>query len=207
MNKISSFTVTAITMQGFKNFAEPQSFTFGGMNSITGHNGKGKTTVAEAIAYAITGVPLFGEASLDRLYTLEQQRDLRVELTLDTPDGTHTLIRARRNDETTVTYDGITLRQSDLAVMFGEKDVFLSIFNPLYFIEVLGDKGRNLLERYLPAIPQETVLARLSEPTRALLANEQLNAPEAYLERVRAELRELENSVIYTEGQRDMLGA
>ena len=63
--------------------------------------------------------------------------------------------------------------------MFGEKDVFLSIFNPLYFIEELGDEGKNLLEMYLPKVSQADVLARLSEPVRLHLEKEAILSPEA----------------------------
>ena len=207
MNKIDSFSITEMTISGFKNFTEPRTFCFGDMTSITGHCGLGQTTIAEAIAYAITGVPFFGEAGLDRLYTMES-RDMSVALTLETTDGaTHQLIRTRRNDDTSITFDGYTVRQNELITMFGEKEVFLSIFNPLYFIEILGDKGRNLLERYLPTIPHDAIMAKLSESTRELIKDMDLSAPENMLEYLRAEIRAAEKSITYTEGQRDLLGA
>ena len=89
--------------------------------------------------------------------------------------------------------------------MFGEKDVFLSIFNPLYFIEELGDDGKKLLERHLPAISHEQVLAALSESVRASLENESILSPETYLKKRREEIRDLEESVIYLNGQRDLV--
>ena len=85
--------------------------------------------------------------------------------------------------------------------MFGEKDVFLSIFNPLYFIEELGEDGKNLLQRYLPMIPQEKVLAELSDPIRQRLPAETLMSPEGRVKQLRKDIRELENSVIYLQGQ------
>jgi len=213
MEKIDAFTITGLSVEGFKCFNKKQHFDLGGMTTITGHNGQGKSSIAEAIAYAITGNYYFGgEQSLDRLYALEtgekpsSGKNATVELTIKTGDGAaHTLTRNRKNDSTTVTYDGVTVRQSDLSAMFGEKDVFLSIFNPLYFIEVLGDKGRNLLERYLPVIPHEDVLERMSESSRALLESQKMKSPEALLETVREDVRNLENTVIYIEGQRDIL--
>ena len=50
----------------------------------------------------------------------------------------------------------------DLSDLFGEKDVFLSIFNPLYFIEELGDTGKSLLEMYLPRVSQAEALAHVT---------------------------------------------
>ena len=88
--------------------------------------------------------------------------------------------------------------------MFGEKDVFLSIFNPLYFIEELGEDEKNLLQRYLPMIPQEKVLAELSDPIRQRLPVETLMSPEGRVKQLRKDIRELENSVIYLQGQQDL---
>ncbi len=206
MDKINEFSVIGLSIEGFKCFSGQRTFQFGKMNSITGHNAQGKTTIAEAIAYAITGVPFFGgEHSLDRLYGIGG-KSMTVELTLDTGDGAeHRLIRSREKDTTVITYDGIPVKQSDLHTMFGEKDVFLSIFNPLYFVEILGDKGKNLLERYLPAVPHESILSGLSEGQRSLLEGQKLTAPEAFLDKLRSEVKELESSVVYAEGQRDLL--
>jgi len=81
--------------------------------------------------------------------------------------------------------------------------VFLSIFNPLYFIEELGEEGKNLLERHLPMIPHETVMAQLSEGTRKALEGEEILSPETYLKKKREEIRELEESIIYLRGQQD----
>jgi DNA repair exonuclease SbcCD ATPase subunit len=204
MEHIKSFRIDSLTVEGFKNFAERNTFDFGGVNYITGHNGLGKTTIADAIAYAIAGVPFSGEQSLDRLYAMGA-RDMRVELSVTVDGEPHTLIRERINDGTAITWDGAQIRQSDIVSMFGEKDVFLSIFNPLYFIEVLGDKGRNLLERCLPPVSHEAVMERLSEPTRELLKDARILSPDTYLEKLRADIRELESGIVYTEGQRDML--
>lgn len=84
------------------------------------------------------------------------QRDLLVDMSFDGDDEkAHRLVRRRVNDNMDIFLDERKVTQRDLSVLFGEKDLFLAIFNPLYFIEVLGSKGRDLLERYLPEIPRE----------------------------------------------------
>ncbi|MDE6881403.1 MAG: hypothetical protein K2P20_08600, partial [Oscillospiraceae bacterium] len=88
-----------------------------------------------------------------------------------------------------------------------EKDVFLSIFNPLYFIEELGDTGKSLLEMYLPRVSQAEVLAQLSEPVRRHLEKEEILSPEAYLKARREKIRSLEEQITYTTGQRDQAAA
>ena len=204
MNAIKKFEIVGMSASGFKCYGDTISAEFGNPTVITGGNGRGKSSVADAIAFAITGKPFFGETGIDRLYS-DGSREITVSLNIVDENGKdHILSRARHNDRMMITFDGHDLRQSDLTEMFGEKDVFLSIFNPLYFIEELGDDGRKLLERYLPGIPHETVLSMLSKNVRETLKNEEMLSPDTYLKKRREELRELEDSVIYLTGQKDL---
>lgn len=207
MKSIGSFQITGMTLSGFKCYEEAAHLTFGDPTVITGGNGRGKSSIADAIAFAITGLPFFGERGIDRLHC-ETNPNLMVAMYFVDGEGqNHELTRTRQKSRMTITYDGYEIRQHDLNEMFGEKDVFLSIFNPLYFIEELGDDGKKLLERHLPAISHEQVLAALSESVRASLENESILSPETYLKRRREEIRDLEQNVIYLSGQRDLLAA
>ena len=71
--------------------------------------------------------------------------------------------------------------------MFGEPDLFLSLYNPLYFMEVLGADGRSMLEQLLPPVEQAEVLASMTESERALLQGESLLMPDFYMKQKRAE--------------------
>ena len=73
---------------------------------------------------------------------------------LDGEGQNHELTRARQKGRMTITYDGYEIRQHDLNEMFGERDVFLSIFNPLYFIEELGGRwGKSCWSGTCPPFP------------------------------------------------------
>lgn len=201
---IKQFRVTRLTMSGFKGYSEPQTFRFGNMNVISGHMGVGKSSIADAIAFAITGVSFYAGAKIDYLYH-QNTRDLLVELEFETEDGkTRTLSRRRKNDNMDITLDGIHVTQRDLTVMFGERDLFLSMFNPQYFINVLGAKGRDLLERYLPEIPKEEVLSQLGEDTRALLEQQTFLSAEGCAKQLRGQVAALENDLVYLQGQIDL---
>ena len=205
MDKICGFQITGMRLAGFKSFAQPTELTFGNPTVITGGNGRGKTSIADAIAYAVTGLPFFAERNIDRLHS-EIDPELFVTLRfVDDKGAAHELTRSHKGSRTGIVYDGQELRQLDLTEMFGEKDVFLSIFNPLYFIEELGDEGKNLLQRYLPMIPQEKVLAELAEPIREKLPAETLLSPEGRVKQLRKDIRELESTVIYLQGQQDLI--
>lgn len=185
-------------------YEEPTELVFGNPTVITGGNGRGKSSIADAIAFAVTGCPFFGERGIDRLHN-ENNPDVAIRMCFVDETGTlHELNRTRRKNRMTITYDGYEIRQLDLADLFGERDVFLSILNPLYFIEELGEDGKKLLERYLPTIPHETVLSQLSEPVREHLKNETILSPEGSLKRCREEIRSLEERITYLRGQKDL---
>ena len=87
---------------------------------------------------------------------MKQQMELSVRLRFVDQDGAaHELYRLRKNSRMVITYDGYDIRQTDLTDMFGERDVFLSIFNPLYFHRgywrTMGKKP--FWSGYLPVIP------------------------------------------------------
>lgn len=203
MEKIKSFQITGMTISGFKCYQEPTELVFGNPTAITGGNGRGKTSVADAIAFAVTGLPFFGERGIDRLHN-EVNPDVHIAMRfVDNTGRAHELVRTRQKGKMFITYDGGAVRQLDLKDLFGEPDVFLSIFNPLYFIEELGDQGKNLLEMYLPDLPVEKVLEQLPPDLAFALKDEQLLSPATYLKNKRADIRNLEESILYMQGQRD----
>ena len=204
MEKISGFKITSMRLSGFKSYAQDTELSFSDLTSITGGNGRGKSSIADAIAFVVTGLPFFGERGNDRLVS-ENATELFIAMRFEDDAGArHELTRAWDKSHTTVTYDGLPVKQSDLTEMFGEKDVFLSIINPLYFIEELGDKGKDLLERHLPAIPKEEIMAQLSEQVREQLGGEEMLSPDVTLKRLREKVRESESTLIYLQGQLDM---
>ena len=58
MKKIGGFQITGMTLSGFKSYQTPTDLEFGPITLVTGGNGRGKTSVADAIAFAITGLVL-----------------------------------------------------------------------------------------------------------------------------------------------------
>ena len=204
MEKIKGFQISSMTVSGFKCYEAPMEITFGNPTVVTGGNGRGKSSLADAIAFAVTGLPFFGERGIDRLHN-ETNPDLQITMRFTDETGrAHELTRSRQKDRMSITYDGYAIRQTDLNEMFGERDVFLSIFNPLYFIEELGEDGKKLLERYLPPIPQADVLAQLNAQTQQSLSGMQLPSPEMFLKNRREEIRELEQNAVYLSGKLDL---
>ena len=201
---IKQFEISSLKVSGFKCFAEERSFSFGPMNAIFGHNAQGKSTIADAISYAITGVSFFGSNRMDRLRA--PGKNISVELQIVDGEGQpHCLIRTRVGDNTDVFWDGQPIAAKDLNTVFAERDLFLAVFNPLYLIEVLGNKGRDLFERYMPEVPHEKVMEQLSEHNQSILAQNPFLSPEALVKQTRESIRELESTLTYCQGQQDLL--
>ena len=201
---IKQFEISSLKVSGFKCFAEERSFSFGPMNAIFGHNAQGKSTIADAISYAITGVSFFGSNRMDRLRA--PGKNISVELQIvDGKGPPHCLIRNRVGDNTDVFWDGQPIAAKDLNTVFAERDLFLAVFNPLYLIEVLGNKGRDLFERYMPEVPHEKVMEQLSEHNQSILAQNPFLSPEALVKQTRESIRELESTLTYCQGQQDLL--
>jgi len=207
MNMIKAFKITKLIVSGFKCYADEREFGFGDVTFITGDNHVGKTSIADAIAFAFCGRLFSGAAAIDRLYS-DGGNQLRVTVRLTDESGAaHELIRERKNDKVSITFDGYIARQKDLDIMFGEADVFLSILNPVFFIEYLGNDGQGLLQKYLPRVSHETVLARLTDYRRGLLENQPLFSPETFIGNQREELREYKEGLIALDGQKDLLAS
>lgn len=201
---IKQFEISSLKVSGFKCFAEERSFSFGPMNAIFGHNAQGKSTIADAISYAITRVSFFGSNRMDRLRA--PGKNISVELQIVDGEGQpHCLIRNRVGDNTDVFWDGQPIAAKDLNTVFAERDLFLAVFNPLYLIEVLGNKGRDLFERYMPEVPHEKVMEQLSEHNQSILAQNPFLSPEALVKQTRESIRELESTLTYCQGQQDLL--
>ena len=154
MDKVAYFKITRLKISRFKSHVEETEYHFGDLTMISGGNHTGKTTIADAIAWAMIGQGFFGGHLLDRFYN-DKEREKRIAVELEYVDASgirHVLSRQRINDKVDAALDGSVIRQKDLNAMFGDADEFLSLVNPLYFVEILAEKGRGLLERNLSPV-------------------------------------------------------
>lgn len=205
MERITEFTITRIKVQGFKNFAQEKEFHFGSTSYISGANGQGKTSIADAIAYAFCGVPFWGEKGIDKLMS-KGAKQMCVEVDFVNGDGEiYTLVRRNNGGTTSIALNGNAMTQKSLMNLFTEKDIFLSVINPLYFIEKIASDGRKFLQKLLPPVSKEAILSACCEQTRDLLENESLLDPEFYMKNKRAEMKEADEQVTYLSGQLALL--
>lgn len=202
MEQITAMKITGITFTDFRNHKAPESYSFGDISYITGHNGTGKTTMAHGICYALYGVSYYGEQKIERLMN-ENAAGTQVQLDFtDQNNKAHTLIRNRNGDKTALLLDTYTIRQTDIDRMFCDKETFLSMFNPTYLTERLGEKGRALILKYLQPVSADTVLEQIGEGYRAYLDGINLNtsSPELQLKDYREAIRKTEEQETFLQG-------
>ena len=207
MEKVSYFKIVRLKIQKFKTHVQPVEYHFGDLTVISGGNHTGKTTIADAIAWAVSGQGFFGGHILDKFYNDKaHEKHIAVELEyVDAAGCRHQLSRQRINDKVEAALDGNAIRQKDLNAVFGDADEFLSLINPLYFIEVLAEKGRGLLERNLPPINKTQVLQTLNIEAQKALDGFTFLSPEAALTNLRGEQRELNDALLMLDGQEELL--
>ena len=166
------------------------------MTFISGHNGTGKTTMAHAVCYVLYGVNYYGLQKIERIIN-EKANSVKVKLEFMDQDGeVHTLIRARKADKGTLLLDGYSVTNEEIEQNFCDKRLFLSMFNPSYLVETLGEKGRELVLKYLAPIAPETVIEKL--PSFSAVLNNisfKENSPDLLIQSFRDDIRRAEQQI------------
>ncbi len=54
---MTGFVITRLSLCDFRGFSGENSWALGPLTKITGHNYQGKSSIADAIAFALTGAP------------------------------------------------------------------------------------------------------------------------------------------------------
>ena len=196
MKKITSMKILSLEMENFRNHTENERFELGDMTFISGHNGTGKTTMAHAICYVLYGVNYYGLQKIERIIN-EKANSVKVKLEFMDQDGeVHTLIRARKADKGTLLLDGYSVTNEEIEQNFCDKRLFLSMFNPIYLVETLGEKGRELVLKYLAPIAPETVIEKL--PSFSAVLNNisfKENSPDLLIQSFRDDIRRAEQQI------------
>ena len=196
MKKITSMKILSLEMENFRNHTENERFELGDMTFISGHNGTGKTTIAHAICYVLYGVNYYGLQKIERIMN-EKSDSVKVKMEFIDQDGeTHTLIRARKADKCSLLFDGYSVTNEEIEQNFCDKRLFLSMFNPSYLVETLGEKGRELVLKYLAPIAPETVIEKL--PSFSAVLNNisfKENSPDLLIQSFRDDIRRAEQQI------------
>lgn len=163
--------ITYIKTKGFRKFENEFETNLYDITTITGGNTKGKTNILYAIVWAFLGTNLTGD---DRVWLGNKKvSDCYVKLKyIDNFGVEHTLERYKNkytNDNNFILLDNIKAKQEDILKFYGDKNLFLSIINPNYFINKTPADKKALIDKYLPKLDIKSVYDKLEESEKTYL--------------------------------------
>ena len=163
--------ITYIKTKGFRKFENEFETNLYDITTITGGNTKGKTNILYAIVWAFLGTNLTGD---DRVWLGNKKvSDCYVKLKfIDNFGVEHTLERYKNkytNDNNFILLDNIKVKQEDILKFYGDKNLFLSIINPNYFINKTPADKKALIDKYLPKLDIKSVYDKLEESEKTYL--------------------------------------
>ena len=148
-------TFNELVLRNFKSHKD-LTLTFGPINRILGTNGAGKSSIGEAITWALYGVDTLGNTLIKALSPEPTNYEYdRVEAhVLMTVDGKEIRIgRMIENGKALYRINDVpksaTAFKETVESLF-DKTLFLSLFNPLYFFTQKWEEQRAQLLQYVP---------------------------------------------------------
>lgn len=183
--------IKQITMQGLRGATEERQHDLYYHTLVEGDNGQGKTTIGDAICYGLYGCNLLGGVKTDILLN-RGSKEMMVTLDIDVDGGRHIITRQRKGNTTSIYLDGQKVNQADLAQLLPTKEVFLTIFNPDYFLTLSEPDGRALISKFLNPIEQDEVLQSLSAHELELLSSRPWRDINVYIAELRDDIKQSE---------------
>lgn len=196
-------SILNLIIKGFKGYKEEAEFNFSDYTKITGDNGLGKTSIGEAIMWGLYGCNLNGNSKADSELLNKSSKEIRVKLQFKSNNEYHVVERIKKGKIAEVYLDEKLTTQIQLTSFIGiQKDIFLSIFNPMYFMTLTPSEARKFIADILPNISKEDIFNSLQAeayPIEIIKYDDFLN-PNVYMSRIREKILELEKDYTFMQG-------
>ena len=192
--------INKLKMEGFKNNKSKIEYDLGKLTCISGENYKGKTTIGEAITWCLAGIDLTGNEMATNKLLNNKSKNMEVEIDFTFNEKPFNLIRSKRGSKTEIYLNGEIVKNTDLIKFYNDKHIFLSIFNPDYFVGLTPKLAKETLDSVLQKIDNQEIFEELSEFERNLLLENDFKNSNLFLIKKREELKELEKDVLFSEG-------
>lgn len=156
---------------GFRKFKEVFETDLYDITTISGRNRAGKSNLLYAIVNIMLGTNLSGD---DRACLINKNCDNsygKLHFT-DNNGINHILIRSKSrysNKGNIITLDGKSITEAELISFYSDKKLFLSIINPLYFLNKKPAEKKEMVDKYLSNIKPKEIYDRLDENTQKTL--------------------------------------
>ncbi|TCO68223.1 AAA family ATPase [Caldanaerobacter subterraneus] len=193
--------IKSMVLKNFKNHKN-LSITFDNKRTIIyGDNGAGKTSIGEAIAWCLTGANLFGTENITNKLITIGKGEMAVTLVIEKDGKEYEITRSKKKNEMEITINGAKSTQIDLYTQFiQDKDVFFTIFNPLYFTNLAPRDAKAILYKVLPEVSNEEVFKALPPEIAETLKKNGFNNANTFIEKQREILKDWEEGLLKLEG-------
>jgi DNA repair exonuclease SbcCD ATPase subunit len=154
----------SLTLQNFKNHQD-LTVNFGEMTEITGDNGKGKSSIGEAVTWLLYSNDTLG-SKMDPAPITYTADETLVQLHLEVDGKSVLLGRGQKKGKAEFYINEVPSKATefnDLVFQLFDKDLFFSLFNADYFFTLKWDKQRSMLLQYVTAPANKEVLKHLPE--------------------------------------------
>lgn len=191
-----------ISITGFRGYKETVSYDLGRRTVIKGDNGLGKSSIREAIVWALTGCDSTGnEKATTKLVNDDKPKLTEVVLDFILDEELQTIIRRKKGASNEVYWNEKKVSTNDIARdIFKSKNVFLSILNPYFFPELAPKDAKALLSDVLKPVGRDEIFLELGDYLKEILLNNEFRLPETFMSDKRSELKENEDNILYLEG-------
>jgi hypothetical protein len=165
--------VNYVKTNGFRKFKGIFETDLYDITNITGKNRSGKSNVLYAIINIMLGTNLSGDekACLINKNCDESYGELHFT---DNNGIKHTLIRGKNKYSSKGNFlalDGKPITQAELISFYKDKKLFLSIINPLYFLNKKPAEQKEMVDKYLSDIRPKVIFDRLDNQNQDMLIN------------------------------------
>ncbi|KAA0547548.1 AAA family ATPase [Bacillus sp. BGMRC 2118] len=152
-----------IVLENFKNHKSLE-VQFEDLTNIAGRNGAGKSSIGDAITWILFGTDVMGFSKFDPKPSTDQEAETVVRLLISI-DGVDILLG--RSQKKTAKYyinevPEKATKFNELVSQYFNKDLFLSLFNPIYFSSQSWQDQRSLLLSYVREPLNKEVLEQLT---------------------------------------------
>ena len=163
--------INYIKTKGFRSHEEIFETELYDITNITGRNRSGKSNILYAIVNIMLGTNLSGD---EKTCLINKNCNTSYgELHFTDNNGIkHIIIRSKNryaNKGNVLMLDGKTVTQAELVSFYKDKKLFLSIINPLYFLNKKPAEQKELVDKYLSDIKPKEIFDRLDKNQQNVL--------------------------------------
>ena len=181
--------VNYIKTKGFRKFKDIFETNLYDTTLITGKNRSGKSNLLYALINTILGTNLSGDEKANLINKNSDSSYTELHFT-DNNGQKHILVRGKNkysNKGNFIALDGKPVNQTDLINYYRDKKLFLSIINPLYFLNKKPAEQKEMVDKYLSSIKPKEIFDRLDNNSKSSLIQKYYTNKEKSLDELSTE--------------------